>query len=120
MPPKVRVEIEGRAGHFRGGYWIRVKGLPNRIKTLTLLDNEYDEHEPLAVFEGGHRGREWLVLARRRTYGERNFPLSSSGTPTRCEWCQTLFVRRVVGRPRDYCSRSCQQRAYRARKAQGA
>ena len=34
----------------------------------------------------------------------------------KCEWCRTLFQPAPIGRPPMYCSRSCKQRAYEARR----
>ena len=34
----------------------------------------------------------------------------------KCEWCGKLTVKTMMGKPRKYCSRSCENRAYRNRK----
>ncbi|MFE6778985.1 MerR family transcriptional regulator [Streptomyces sp. NPDC057702] len=39
--------------------------------------------------------------------------------PTRCAACRAPLPHAPRGRPRTYCSRACQQRAYRARRAAG-
>lgn len=43
---------------------------------------------------------------------------SCDDTPAPCAACQGPVTRTARGRPRTYCSRACQQRAYRARRNQ--
>ncbi|MEV1240918.1 TetR/AcrR family transcriptional regulator [Nonomuraea sp. NPDC050022] len=80
-----------------------------RYPTLTRLWEEGGYDEPEDPFEFGLRrvldGIEMLVHERDETRDER------------CQICGAPVERAASGRPRAYCSRACQQRAYRKRKS---
>ncbi|WP_433517510.1 TetR/AcrR family transcriptional regulator [Nonomuraea sp. CA-143628] len=80
-----------------------------RYPTLTRLWEEGGYDEPEDPFEFGLRrvldGIEMLVQRRDETRDET------------CQICGAPVERAASGRPRAYCSRACQQRAYRKRKS---
>ncbi|MEU8142111.1 TetR/AcrR family transcriptional regulator [Nonomuraea sp. NPDC048901] len=80
-----------------------------RYPTLTRLWEEGGYDEPEDPFEFGLRrvldGIEMLVQERDETRDET------------CQICGAPVERAASGRPRAYCSRACQQRAYRKRKS---
>lgn len=80
-----------------------------RYPTLTRLWEEGGYDEPEDPFEFGLRrvldGIEMLIQERDETRDET------------CQICGAPVERAASGRPRAYCSRACQQRAYRKRKS---
>lgn len=83
----------------------------DRYPTLSHIYQEGGYDTPLDPFEFGlQRVLDGIeVLVRDESRDEK-----------RCAVCGTTIDPAVTGRPRAYCSRACQQRAYRARKADRA
>ncbi|MFF5212853.1 TetR/AcrR family transcriptional regulator [Streptosporangium sp. NPDC000396] len=84
----------------------------DRYPTLSRIYREGGYDAPLDPFEFGLRrvldGIEALIRDESR---------DESCDVTRCVVCGKTIDAAATGRPRDYCSRACQQRAYRMRKS---
>jgi MerR family copper efflux transcriptional regulator len=55
-----------------------------------------------------------VVSTRRFRHGDETRAVTGT-SPAHCTDCERPLLRARTGRPRSYCSRACQQRAYRAR-----
>jgi AcrR family transcriptional regulator len=80
----------------------------DRYPTLSRIYQEGGYDTPLDPFEFG---------LQRVLDGVAMLVRDESRDETRCVVCGATIDTAVTGRPRDYCSRACQQRAYRTRKA---
>jgi AcrR family transcriptional regulator len=106
--------IERRTGVSEEEWWGARDSLfqhLDRYPTLSRIYQEGGYDAPLDPFEFGLR----LVLdgVAARIRDERR-------DETRCAQCGAAVDAATTGRPRDYCSRACQQRAYRMRRADRA
>ncbi|APU17674.1 MULTISPECIES: TetR/AcrR family transcriptional regulator C-terminal domain-containing protein [Actinoalloteichus] len=109
-------KTEQRTGQTHQQWWEDRDSLYERVgdyPTLRRLWESGGYDQPVDAFEFGlERTLDGIELLVRRRDENRD-----GKKPVRCEVCGAVMPEPRRGRPRSYCSRSCQQRAYRRRQS---